>query len=98
LNALSGAVVWSYTTGALVESSPAVANGLVYVGSNDHEVYALDAASGAVAWSFTTGDDVESSPIVDDGTVYVGSDDGSIDAFALSGLNGARTARHPSVR
>ena len=33
--------LWSYTTGGLVESSPAVVNGVVYVGSYDHHVYAL---------------------------------------------------------
>ena len=31
---------WSYRAGGLVESSPAVANGVVYVGAEDHNVYA----------------------------------------------------------
>ena len=31
---------WSYTTGSHVVSSPAVANGVVYIGSEDHNVYA----------------------------------------------------------
>ena len=30
--------LWSYTTDGLVESSPAVVNGVVYVGSYDHTV------------------------------------------------------------
>ena len=34
---------WSYTTGVVVYSSPAVANGVVYVGSDDDNVYALNA-------------------------------------------------------
>ena len=46
------------TTGAGVWSSPAVANGIVYVGSRDHKVYAFDATSGAVVWTATTGDQV----------------------------------------
>ena len=32
---------WSYTTGGPVGSSPAVANGVVYVGSADNKVYAF---------------------------------------------------------
>ena len=32
LNASNGAVLWSYTTGSY-DSSPAVANGMVYIGS-----------------------------------------------------------------
>ena len=38
-----------------VVSSPAVANGVVYVGSYDGNVYALNASTGALLWSYTTG-------------------------------------------
>ena len=34
-------IIWDYTTGSNVESSPAVANGVMYVGSNDSKVYAF---------------------------------------------------------
>ena len=46
---------WSVTTGAAIFSSPAVANGVVYVGSEDDNLYALNAATGKKLWSFTTG-------------------------------------------
>src|ERR1700691_3556891 len=62
---------WSYATANMVSSSPAVADGVVYVGSNDGNVYALDAKTGANLWSFTTGGGA-SSPAVVDGVVYVG--------------------------
>src|SRR5215471_1523390 len=39
----------------LIGSSPAVANGVVYIGSGDHNIYALNASTGAKLWSFTTG-------------------------------------------
>src|SRR5665647_2209115 len=52
---------WNFTTGGEVRSSPAVANGVVYIGSDDHNVYALNAASGAKLWNFTTGGSVVSS-------------------------------------
>ncbi len=35
---------WTYPTGGYLSSSPAVANGLVYVSSGDDEFYASDAA------------------------------------------------------
>ena len=75
LNASTGALLWSYETGAPLFSSPAVANGVVYVGADDGNVYALNASTGAKLWSFDTGCDVRhSSPAVANGVVYVGSD------------------------
>jgi outer membrane protein assembly factor BamB len=68
-----------------VTSSPAVANGVVYVGSDDGDFYAFDAKTGAALWSAATGGAVESSPAVANGVVYVGSDDASLYAFAPNG-------------
>jgi len=67
--------LWNYTTGSWVGSSPAVVGGIVYVGSGDQNVYALNAATGAQIWKYTTGDFVYSSPVVADGKVYIGSGD-----------------------
>ena len=58
----------------MLYSSPAVVDGVVYVGSDDGNVYALNASSGAKLWNYTTGGDVYSSPAVVGGVVYVGSD------------------------
>lgn len=63
-------------------SSPAVAGGVVYIGSGDQHVYALDAATGALKWSFATGDVVHASPAVVDGVVYIGSWDRNVYAIA----------------
>jgi eukaryotic-like serine/threonine-protein kinase len=54
-------------------SSPAFLNGIVYFGSGDHNVYALDSHSGALKWKFTTGNVVHASPAVVRGVVYIGS-------------------------
>jgi outer membrane protein assembly factor BamB len=40
------------------ESSTAVANGVVHEGSDDDNVYALNAKTGAKLWSFATGNHV----------------------------------------
>ncbi|HEY4114301.1 MAG TPA: PQQ-binding-like beta-propeller repeat protein [Rhizomicrobium sp.] len=74
--------LWTAKTGdAIDSSSPAVANGFVYVGSLDHNLYAFDALTGALIWKAATGDEIESSPAVSNGIVYVGSNDGRIYAF-----------------
>ena len=79
----SGTLLWSYATGGYVLSSPAVANGVVYVGSRDYKLYALKAKTGVPLWSYATGGQVDSSPAVANGVVYVGSGDGKVYAFGL---------------
>jgi len=68
-------------------SSPAVANNVVYFGSGDGFVYAVDAGSGALAWKFKTGDVVHASPAIADGLVLVGSWDTNF--YALDAATGA---------
>jgi outer membrane protein assembly factor BamB len=83
---------WAFTTGADVESSAAFAidptdgNPTVYIGSDDDNLYAINADTGAEKWRFNTGANVVSSPIVDlDGTIYVGSDNGNVYAINPNG-------------
>jgi outer membrane protein assembly factor BamB len=66
-------------------SSPAVVNGVVYVGSDDSKLYALDAVTGKRKWSYATGGGVDSSPAIVNGIVYVGSDK----LYALDAVTGA---------
>ncbi len=59
--------------GNVIRSTPAVAEGVVYVGSNDNHLYALEASSGRMLWSFDTGDWRQYSPAVSGGMVYFGA-------------------------
>jgi outer membrane protein assembly factor BamB len=68
-------------------SSPAVANGIVYAGSGDSYLYALDAVTGALKWRYLTGSAVFSSPNVVNGIVYFGSYDDKV--YALNATTGA---------
>jgi outer membrane protein assembly factor BamB len=81
-------VKWNYAS-ASVESSPAVANGVVYVGSDDSNLYALNAKTGAKLWSYPTlGPLGYSSPAVANGVVYAGSYDHNL--YALDAKTGAK--------
>ncbi len=77
---------WSYTTTDLIYSSPAVAGGMLYVGSADGNVYCLNAATGALTWSYASGGDVR-SPAVADGRVYFGSWGDKV--YCLNAVTGA---------
>ena len=52
LDADNGKPLWSYTTGARVDSPPTVYKGLVRFGSRDGWVYCLRASDGALVWRF----------------------------------------------
>jgi outer membrane protein assembly factor BamB len=70
LDAKTGVLAWSFPTSATVRSSPAVANGVVYFGNDQGDLYALDAGSGAYLWNYNVGGFLH-SPAVVDGSMYV---------------------------
>jgi outer membrane protein assembly factor BamB len=80
-------VAWKFTTNGAVISSPSVADGIVYVGSQDKNIYAIGAWSGNLIWNFTTQGAIESSPAVANGRVYTGGDDGYV--YCLDAYTGA---------
>jgi len=82
-----GTLKWRYQTGDDVRSSPAIAgDGTIYVGSNDHYLYAINPI-GTLKWRYKTGYYVYSSSpaIAPDGTVYVGSHDNYLYAINPNG-------------
>lgn len=85
LKASSGKLLWSKSW--ITSSSPAVVNGVVYVGSDDGKVYALNASTGKTLWSFQAGiQAIASSPAVVAGVVYVGGSDYNV--YALNASKG----------
>ena len=72
----------------MFESSPVIAQGMVFFGSGDGNLYALDAATGALRWKFATGDVVHSSPAYDSGTLYFGSWDSYL--YAVDAATGQK--------
>src|SRR5579871_2810054 len=73
--------LWTTATGSWVFSSPAIVNGVVYVGSGDGALYALSLSTGAVIWKAQTGGELHVSPAVVNGVVYSSSTDGTISAY-----------------
>jgi outer membrane protein assembly factor BamB len=98
--------VWNYTTpynsagpahgyhwGNTV-SEPAVAEGKVFVGSSNFQIYCLDAADGAKIWNYTTNASVYSAPAVAGSAVLVGSYDGNL--YSLNASDGSEMWRYPA--
>ena len=81
-----GDVKWKLQTGSKIFSSPAVYRNNVYIGSEDHNLYAIDKTTGKLLWKFKTGGAVHSSPAVYKNVVYFGSYDGFY--YALNATTG----------
>lgn len=77
---------WMVKTNYWVDSSPAIADGMVFVGSSDHMVYALDEVTGDLIWSYDAQGMVSSSPAIADGRLFIGSDNGTLFAFGTPDL------------
>jgi eukaryotic-like serine/threonine-protein kinase len=95
IDAVTGEEKWRFKTKSNMRSapaasytfsSPAVSNGVVYVGSDDENLYAIDAMTGTEKWRFVTGDIVLSSPAVSNGIVYVGSRDNKV--YSIDAVTG----------
>jgi eukaryotic-like serine/threonine-protein kinase len=78
--------IWVTTTGSQVYSSPLADNQIIYIGSNDENLYALNIIDGHQKWKFSTRGLIKSSPIVYRGTIYVGSYDKNI--YAVDSATG----------
>ena len=71
-------VLWTFpiTKGGF-ESTAAIVGGVVYIGSTDGNLYALDLATGEKRWQFPTPLGFTASAAVQGGRVYIGDSDGT---------------------
>ncbi|HEY9774507.1 MAG TPA: PQQ-binding-like beta-propeller repeat protein [Planktothrix sp.] len=81
-----GRLHWSFPAEGPIDSSPAIYKGVVYVGSDDGNVYAVDERTGSMLWHTKLGDKVKSSPAVAEGIVVIGCEDKKL--YALDSHSG----------
>jgi outer membrane protein assembly factor BamB len=62
-------------------TTPALANGVLYAGSDTRGITAIDAKTGAVRWQQTAVGSVRTSPAVANGVLYLGAGDGRLYAL-----------------
>lgn len=84
---------WTYRTpGTILTSSPAIANGIVYIGTRDensseqHAIHAVNQETGEKVWQVKADAQVQASPAVADGIVYASSIRGTI--YAINAQTG----------
>jgi outer membrane protein assembly factor BamB len=68
-------ILWKFSTKDAIEGTPAIAKGIVYIGSFDEHLYAIDLQTGAEKWRYKAGA-LKTPAAVRDGKVYIGNMDG----------------------
>src|SRR5574339_442519 len=67
--------LWAFKCEDEIRGTPAIAQGLLYIGSYDNNLYALNAADGKFQWKYPTDGGIVTRPVFFDGNVYFGSED-----------------------
>jgi len=81
----SVAPVWQFKAGDSIESTPAVVDGRLFVGSGDSRLYALNATDGSKLWSYKAGGSIwGSSPGIENGRVFFGCEDHKLYSLDVS--------------
>ena len=62
-----------------------ISGDILYVGSDDGYLYALDTESGDEIWSYEVGEDLRSSPAIAGGLLLIATGEGKVLAFRSAG-------------
>ena len=86
LDERSGGIIWKVRPGGPLRGAPTVANGAVYVISQDNQIYSLSEADGSTNWSEAASLEIAgifgaASPAVGQGTVVAGFSSGELNAY-----------------
>lgn len=72
---------WNFNVQAEIIGSPVTKGSVVYFGSRDGSVWALDGLTGEVLWQYSTSGYVDSTPVLYEQFLYITSRDGKIYCF-----------------
>ena len=81
-------LLWKFKTGGPLHASPVIANGILYIGSTDGKLYALDAKQWSIRWVFDAGDAIRYSATVLGNRVYFSARNNKV--YALDAKTGEK--------
>ena len=70
--------LWSFECEDEIRGTCTIDNGVLYVGSYDNNLYALDATKGQFMWKYATKGGVVAKPLVAENSIYFGSGDNKL--------------------
>jgi outer membrane protein assembly factor BamB len=86
LDEATGGILWQVRPGGPLRGAPTVANGTIYVISQDNQIYSLKEEDGSTNWSAAAALEIagifgSASPAVGQGTVVAGFSSGELNAY-----------------
>lgn len=81
-------LLWKFKTGGPLYASPVIANGILYIGSTDGKLYALDAKQWGIKWVFNAGEAIRYSAAVHGDRVYFSARNNKV--YALDAKTGEK--------
>jgi outer membrane protein assembly factor BamB len=86
LDERNGGIIWKVRPGGPLRGAPSVANGSIYVISQDNQIYSLKEADGSTNWSQPASLEIagvfgSASPAIGQGTVVAGFSSGELNAY-----------------
>jgi outer membrane protein assembly factor BamB len=79
-------ILWKFKTNNRIYSTPLVVDDMVYFGSGDNKIYAINKKTGEKVWDFLTNGEVHSSPTIINDLICFASKDGNL--YGLNKTNG----------
>lgn len=85
---LDGESPWNFPTEAAIWAKPLLNENTLYIASQDHFLYAVNATTGKEIWKTDLGASAVNSPVLDEnGTLYIGTFGSKV--FAINSANGS---------
>lgn len=81
--------LWSFKCEDEIRGSPICEGGIVYIGSYDHNLYAVEMKSGQFIWKFPAEGGITGRPVIYDHVIYFGAEDHGL--YAVSARTGKLT-------
>ena len=90
-------LLWTFEAGDAIESTTAIYNGVVYAGSLDGYLYAVNLETGRIEWTYQALDEIKSSPSVYGNTIYFGDEQGAFHAVDIQTNQKKWVLFHPLI-
>jgi outer membrane protein assembly factor BamB len=77
--------IWTFTCEDEIRGTASYMDGVLYIGSYDHNLYALEAENGKFVWKYAANGGIVSKPAIHDNKLYFGSTDQYVHAISCRG-------------